>query len=148
MLTMQSFQARNTTVGCGKNATGGQQIVEGQTAPEQNKPSKINQVVAKDVRRFGNKHKLQKLLQWQMQPLQKKRTKQLSALFSYFLCKILGAWWRKLNFEATSTNKFPNQRVARNDAFVFQRGKVLQVLDEPVCNDELWRCWGDFLQRR
>ena len=67
-----------------KHNRGGQQIVEGQTAPEHNKSSKINQVVAKGVRRFGNKHKLQKLLQWQTQPLQKKRTKQMSALFFYF----------------------------------------------------------------
>ena len=68
----------------------GQQIVEGQTAPEQHNPSKINQVVAKGVRRFCNKYKLQNLLQWQTQPLQKKRTKHMSALFFFYFQNLGG----------------------------------------------------------
>lgn len=147
MPTMQLFQAKNTMVGCGENSTGGNKLLKGKLRRNSTIRQKSTKLLQRVCAVFATSTNCKTYCNGKRNPC-KRKEQSICLPCSFFIFKILGAWWQKLNFEATSTNKFPNQRVARNDAFVFQRGKVLQVLDEPVCNDELWRCWWNFFQRR
>lgn len=147
MPTMQSFQAKNTTAGCGENATGGNKLLKGKLRWNKTSRQKSTKLLQRVCAVLATSTNYKNYCNGKRN-LCKRKEQSRCLHCSFYIFKILGAWWQKLNFEATSTNKFSNQRVARNDAFVFQWGKVLQVLDEPVCNDELWRCWWNFLQRR